>query len=78
MCACARVCACACRTQCACARVCICMQDTMSRDRLIGICIAMSGIAWYTKLLTSPQQQPAPVVKSINGSVGGNGSNGKP
>jgi len=51
-------------------------QDTMSRDRLIGISIAMAGIAWYTKLLTSPQQQNTPVValKSMNGLNGNHGS----
>ncbi|KAF5837062.1 hypothetical protein DUNSADRAFT_4895 [Dunaliella salina] len=53
--------------------------DNMSRDRLIGIAIAMSGIAWYTKLLTSPQQQSTPpVVKSLNGVSSGNGASGKP
>jgi hypothetical protein len=48
----------------------------MSRDRLIGISIAMAGIAWYTKLLTSPQQQNTPVValKSMNGLNGNHGS----
>jgi len=53
--------------------------DNMSRDRLIGISIAMAGIAWYTKLLTSPQQQnTAPVVKSLNGVSSSNGASGKP
>ncbi|KAF5832928.1 hypothetical protein DUNSADRAFT_11008 [Dunaliella salina] len=26
------------------------LQDTMSRDRLIGISLAMGGIVWYTQL----------------------------
>ncbi len=38
----------------------------MPRERLMGVCVAMSGIAWYTQLLaTQSAAQAQPIIKAV-------------